>query len=142
MSDLIKDLDKIGKEIVDKAQDILKLNGAYKTGKLFKSFKIKVKQETNGIRIEVENDTKYAQYINYGTYQWKGDKNEEVVKRKYDSIPNSTSYPFNKKGIEPILFLDPLTQDINKLVTDLGIIFTKDLAEKIVEDFNKELKNK
>jgi hypothetical protein len=143
--ELFEGLSAAGFAIVKEAQEIIRLNGAYKTGRLYKGFKIRVRQTPNGYQITISNDTPYAKYIDKGTYEWKNqEQSKNPVTRKYDAVNTGTNaYPFNRKGIEPIYFMDPVTVNIPKLTEILGTDLTEYYKTKIISEFKDELtKNK
>jgi hypothetical protein len=132
----IKDL---GHLLIEEAQEILRFNGAYRSGRLYDNFKLSVSETPEGIVISITNDTAYAGFIDKGTHQWKDSKQQQnPVIRKYSAIP-SGAYPFNKKGIEPINFMDPLNERLIKLNGEMTGIFSKKIAEDIVSEFKTKV---
>lgn len=142
--DLFEGLSQAGYEIIKEAQEILRLNGAYKTGKLYRGFKIRVTETSNGYSLTISNDTPYAKFIDKGTYQWKNQQQQQnPVIRKYEAInTGSNGYPFNRKGIEPIYFMDPIRANLPKLIEILRSGFTDYYKNKIISEFKEELRNK
>lgn len=142
--EIFEGLTNAGLEIVKEAQAILRLNGAYDTGRLYKGFKIRVSQRPEGFQISITNDTPYAKYIDKGTYQWKNQpQSREPVIRKYAAVDTgSNAYPFNRKGIEPIYFMDPLRVNLPKLTDILGKTTTEYFRKQLISEFKEALTNK
>ena len=132
----------IGNLIIKQAQGIIKLNGAYKSGKLFSSFKLKITQTDLVTTISITNQVGYASYINTGTYQWKNQKQQKnPVMRKYKSVNvKGRSYPFNKKGIEPIYFMQPILTSLPKLNQIIGSTFSKKYEAQMLKVLKDTLK--
>ena len=144
---LYDSLSQAGFELIKQAQSIIKLNGAYKSGKLLNSFDIRVSETPSGFSIAIKNSAPYAEYINSGTYQWKrGQQQQSPVIRKYASIPPQNypdvmgAYPFNKKGIEPIYFMNPINLNLPRLTEIIKNGATEYFLKEIVDDFKEELK--
>lgn len=142
--EIFEGLSDAGFEIIKEAQAILRLNGAYETGKLYKGFKIRVTQTPNGFQITITNDTPYAKYIDKGTYQWKNAaQSRNPVIRKYSAVDTGTkAYPFNRKGIEPIYFMDPIRVNLPKLTEILGKTTTEYFRKQLISEFKESLTNK
>ena len=135
-----KDIRNIGQILIKQAQDILKLNGAFKTGKLLNSFKITVTDSPMITKIQISNNTPYAIFIDKGTLAWKnGKQQKEPVTRKYEAVPGGSGYPFNKKGIEPIYFMDSIERTLPKLEAIIGTIYTQKTQTQLLADIKKTL---
>lgn len=134
--DSSKDIKEIGEFILLQAQKIIKLNGAYKSGRLLNSLKIKTKETELGLEINITTNVPYAKYIDMGTYQWKNQQQvKEPVIRKYEAIPSSNAYPFNKEGIEPIHFTDTTNFKLQELIPVIQEMYSKKVASIILQDF-------
>lgn len=137
-----KDIRDVGYLVIEQAQEILRLNGAYRSGKLYDSFEMKVIETEDGVQIQITNTAPYAGFINNGTYQWRGTTQQQSpVIRKYSSLPplgypNALGgYPFNRKGIEPINFIDPIKENLDELNPALVGAFTKKIQLEVVEEY-------
>jgi len=144
---LYDSLSQAGFEIIKQAQDIIRLNGAYKSGRLLNSFDIRVSETPSGFSIAIKNSAPYAEYINRGTYQWKNrDQQASPVIRKYAAIPPTGypkvlgGYPFNRKGIEPIYFMEPVRFNLPRLTDIIRDGATEYFLKEIVDQFKEELK--
>ena len=137
-----KEIKDVGHLIIEKAQDLLRLNGAYRSGRLHDSFEMSVSEDEDGLTISIRNTAPYAGFINNGTYQWKGSvQQQSPIIRKYESVkpagyPNSLGgYPFNKKGIEPINFIDPIKENLDELNPLLVGAYTKKIQLEVIEEY-------
>lgn len=133
-----KEIKLIGENIIKEVQSIIKLNGTYKTGRLYNSFKIKTTETELGLEFSVYSTVNYGKYIDLGTYQWKNkEQQKEPVLRKYKAIDTgSKGYPFNKEGIEPIHFSNAIQNQLTKLVPILQELYTTKIASIILKDLN------
>jgi hypothetical protein len=138
------DLDIVVETLIEEAQAILRLNGAYKTGRLFNSFRAQTVVDAEGASISITNTAPYAKYIDKGTYAWKNRAQERnPVIRKYDAIPGrSRAYPFNHKGIEPIYFMEAINSRLPQLNDILASIYVNYYQMEILREFRQELENK
>jgi hypothetical protein len=141
---LEKEFNDVAHLLIEQCQEIIRLNGAYKSGKLLNSFKSKMIEGKDGIHITITNTAPYAKFIDQGTFQWKGlEPSKSPVIRKYEAVDTgSKAYPFNKKGIEPINFMEPIITNMPKIVDIIGNVFTKRLQKELLIDFKKSLINK
>jgi len=142
------DLDLIAEALINQAQSILWLNGAYTTGRLYNSFRSQVIVGPNGLTVSITNTAPYARYIERGTYQRRGsDQVQEPVKRKYASVSTKPqgyprtrgAYPWDRKGIEPIYFMNPINFKMRELNDVLSDVFSKGFEQQILKDFREEL---
>ncbi len=144
----IPELDEIANEMISQAQAILRLNGAYRTGKLFNSFRSQMIIGPNGIEISITNTAPYAKYINAGTYERRGtEPTRQPVIRKYASVSTKPQgyplvrggYPWDRKGIEPIEFMNPINFNLRRLNEVLSDVFVRGFEQQILRDFREEL---
>lgn len=144
----IPELDNIANEMIRQAQGILRLNGAYRSGRLFRSFKSQMIVGPNGITISITNTAPYAKFINAGTYERRGtEPTRQPVIRKYASVATKPQgyplqrggYPWDRKGIEPIDFMNPINFNLRKLNEIMSDVFVKGFEQQILRDFQQEL---
>jgi hypothetical protein len=128
-------IELIAEEMIQQAAGIIRLNNAFKSGRLLNSFTSRIIEQPNGIIIQISNTASYAKFINEGTYQWNKrdvDHSQTPVIRKYQAVRTSLQGPFIK-GIEPIWFMKAINFDLAKIKPLVESEYVK-RTQKIIDD--------